>query len=65
ERTAKNVVGDPFKADTFQGPQVSKLQFDRIMNYIQSGKEAGAKVETGGERHGNEGYFIQPTIFSN
>ncbi|OAP62932.1 aldehyde dehydrogenase [Fonsecaea erecta] len=65
ERTAKNVVGDPFKADTFQGPQVSKLQFDRIMNYIQSGKEAGAKVETGGERHGTEGYFIQPTIFSN
>jgi aldehyde dehydrogenase (NAD+) len=64
ERTAKNVVGDPFAADTFQGPQVSKLQFDRIMNYIQSGKEAGAKVETGGERHGKEGYFIQPTIFS-
>ncbi|RVX66813.1 Aldehyde dehydrogenase [Exophiala mesophila] len=64
-RTAKNVVGDPFKADTFQGPQVSKLQFDRIMNYIQSGKEAGATVETGGERHGTEGYFIKPTIFSN
>jgi len=63
-RTAKNVVGDPFNADTFQGPQVSKLQFDRIMNYIQSGKEAGAKVETGGARHGTEGYFIQPTIFS-
>ncbi|KAK5078190.1 aldehyde dehydrogenase (NAD(P)(+)) ald5 [Lithohypha guttulata] len=63
-RTAKNVVGDPFAADTFQGPQVSKLQYDRIMSYIQSGKESGAKVETGGERHGNEGYFIQPTIFS-
>jgi len=63
-RTAKNVVGDPFASDTFQGPQVSKLQFDRIMNYIQAGKDAGAKVETGGERHGNEGYFIQPTIFS-
>lgn len=64
-RTAKNVVGDPFKGDTFQGPQVSKLQFDRIMAHIQSGKEAGATVETGGERHGDEGYFIQPTIFSN
>jgi len=64
-RTAKNVVGDPFHQDTFQGPQVSKLQFDRIMSYIQSGKEAGAKVETGGERHGEEGYFIQPTVFSN
>jgi aldehyde dehydrogenase (NAD+) len=63
-RTSKNVVGDPFKAGTFQGPQVSKVQYDRIMNHIQSGKEAGATVETGGERHGNEGYFIQPTIFS-
>lgn len=64
-RTSKNVVGDPFHQDTFQGPQVSQLQFDRIMSYIQSGKEAGAKVETGGERHGTEGYFIQPTVFSN
>ena len=64
-RTAKNVVGDPFAADTFQGPQVSQLQFDRIMNYIKSGKEAGAKVEIGGERKGDKGYFIQPTIFSN
>ncbi|KAK5084185.1 aldehyde dehydrogenase (NAD(P)(+)) ald5 [Exophiala xenobiotica] len=63
-RTQKNVVGDPFAADTFQGPQVSQLQFDRIMNYIQNGKESGAKLETGGERHGKEGYFIQPTIFS-
>ncbi|RMZ77731.1 hypothetical protein DV738_g4277, partial [Chaetothyriales sp. CBS 135597] len=64
-RTAKNVVGDPFGKDTFQGPQVSQLQFDRIMGYIASGKEAGAKVEIGGERHGDKGYFIQPTIFSN
>lgn len=63
-RTAKNVVGDPFKEDTFQGPQVSQLQYDRIMAYIKAGKEAGAKVETGGERHGDKGYFIQPTIFS-
>jgi aldehyde dehydrogenase (NAD+) len=63
-RTAKNVVGDPFHEDTFQGPQVSQLQYDRIMAYIEAGKEAGAKVETGGARHGDKGYFIQPTIFS-
>lgn len=31
ERAQKNVVGDPFEKDTFQGPQVSQLQFDRIM----------------------------------
>jgi len=64
ERTAKNAVGDPQHPDTFQGPQVSQLQFDRIMSYIDAGKKEGAKVETGGARHGKEGYFIQPTIFS-
>ena len=35
------------------------------MGYIKSGKEAGAKVEIGGERLGTEGYFIKPTIFTN
>lgn len=65
ERAAANKVGDPFKEDTFQGPQVSQLQYDRIMGYIQKGKEEGATVEIGGERFGDKGYFIQPTIFSN
>ncbi|EPS35122.1 hypothetical protein H072_11540 [Dactylellina haptotyla CBS 200.50] len=65
ERAAENVVGDPFHDKTFQGPQVSQLQYDRIMDYIKIGKEEGAKVEIGGERHGDVGYFIQPTIFSN
>ncbi|OBT74465.1 hypothetical protein VF21_06566 [Pseudogymnoascus sp. 05NY08] len=63
-RALVNKVGDPFDADTFQGPQVSKVQFDRIMGYIEEGKKAGATVVTGGERHGDRGYFIQPTIFS-
>ncbi|KAK0512283.1 hypothetical protein JMJ35_005411 [Cladonia borealis] len=65
KRAQANKVGDPFAADTFQGPQVSQLQYDRIMGYIDAGKKEGAKVEIGGERHGKEGYFIQPTIFSN
>ncbi|MCJ1266454.1 aldehyde dehydrogenase (NAD(P)(+)) ald5 [Lobaria immixta] len=65
QRAQKIVVGDPFDKDTFQGPQVSQLQYDRVMGYIDSGKKEGAKVEIGGERHGKEGYFIQPTIFSN
>jgi len=63
-RALQNKVGDPFAKDTFQGPQVSQLQFDRIMGYIDEGKKAGATVVTGGERHGDKGYFIQPTIFS-
>jgi aldehyde dehydrogenase (NAD+) len=35
------------------------------MGYIESGKKQGATVHTGGTRHGNEGYFITPTIFTN
>jgi len=58
-------VGDPFKADTFQGPQVSQLQFDRIMGYIDDGKKSGAKVTMGGNRFGDKGYFIEPTVFEN
>jgi len=65
KRAAQNKVGDPFHGETFQGPQVSQLQYDRIMGYIKTGKEEGATVEIGGERHGDKGYFIQPTIFTN
>jgi aldehyde dehydrogenase (NAD+) len=36
----------------------------RIMGYIDSGKKQGATVHLGGERHGTEGYWIQPTIFT-
>lgn len=63
-RAEQNKVGDPFHEETFQGPQVSQLQFDRIMGYVKSGKDEGATVITGGERHGDKGYFIQPTIFA-
>lgn len=34
------------------------------MSYIESGKKAGAKVITGGQRSGDEGFFVQPTIFT-
>src|SRR5437016_1114511 len=56
-------VGDPFDPETTQGPQVSQEQFDRIMGYIDAGKKEGAKLLTGGSRHGDKGYFIQPTVF--
>ncbi len=36
-----------------------------MISYIEEGKKAGAKVETGGKRKGDKGYFIEPTIFSN
>ncbi|ODN75114.1 hypothetical protein, variant 1 [Cryptococcus amylolentus CBS 6039] len=60
ETTQKLQVGDPFAPTTYQGPQVSKTQAERIMSYVESGKEEGATVITGGARHGDKGYFIQP-----
>ncbi|KAI9457694.1 Aldehyde/histidinol dehydrogenase [Boletus coccyginus] len=65
EKARSIKVGDPFNPENFQGPQVSEIQFNRIMGYIQSGKDDGAKIEVGGERKGTEGYFIQPTISTN
>ena len=47
-----------------QGPQVDKIQFDKVLGYIDSGKSEGAKLMLGGARAGSKGYYIQPTIFS-
>lgn len=56
-------VGDPFAEDTFQGAQTSQMQLDKILGYIDIGKKEGASVISGGERIGNKGYFIKPTVF--
>lgn len=57
-------LGDPFDPNTTQGPQVDSDQFNKIMSYIDKGKSEGAKCLTGGNRFGNKGYFIEPTIFT-
>ena len=61
--TQQRKVGNPFSPDTEQGPQVDQSQFDKIMSYIEKGKEEGANCVTGGGRVGTKGYFIEPTIF--
>ena len=58
-------VGNPFDAQTEQGPQIDKVQFDKIMSFIDSGRTQGATCATGGKRVGNRGFFIEPTIFTN
>lgn len=59
-------LGPPQDPETWQGPQVSQAQFDKIMDYIRIGKEEdNATLLTGGERWGKAGYFIKPTIFTN
>ncbi|WCJ38404.1 aldehyde dehydrogenase 2B7 [Euphorbia peplus] len=63
-RAIKRTVGDPFKGGIEQGPQIDEEQFSKILRYIRSGVESGATLETGGDRFGAKGYYIQPTVFS-
>ncbi len=58
-------VGDPFDPATDQGPQVSQEQCDRVMHYIEAGQKEGAKMLAGGKRVGQQGYFVEPTLFDN
>lgn len=58
-------VGSPFDPETKLGPLVSAVQRERVMGYIDAGKESGAKLNFGGSRVGDRGYFVEPTVFSN
>ena len=64
EKNSDRRVGDPFDPETQQGPQVDQAQFDKILKYIDIGKQDGAKMVSGGKRVGDRGYFIEPTLFS-
>lgn len=64
---ATSTVGDPFADETFQGPQVTKAQYERVMAYIEAGKAEGATLAAGGAAHkdvNGKGFFVAPTIFT-
>ncbi|KAL2903237.1 Aldehyde dehydrogenase family 2 member B7 mitochondrial [Bienertia sinuspersici] len=63
-RAINRTVGDPFRQGIEQGPQIDPEQFNKILRYIKSGVESGATLETGGDKLGSKGYYIQPTVFS-
>jgi aldehyde dehydrogenase (NAD+) len=63
ERAKKRTVGDPFDSNSEQGPQIDKEQMDKILTLVESGKKEGANLVYGGNRVGDKGYFIEPTIF--
>ncbi|KAI0493810.1 hypothetical protein KFK09_023935 [Dendrobium nobile] len=64
EMAKSRVIGDPFNPEVQQGPQIDKKQFDKVLKYIEYGKNEGATLLTGGKSYGDKGYFIQPTIFT-
>ncbi|XP_049868381.1 aldehyde dehydrogenase X, mitochondrial-like isoform X2 [Pectinophora gossypiella] len=63
EIAQKRSVGNPFD-DVQQGPQIDADMFKKVLGYIEAGKQGGARCVAGGDRHGNKGYFIKPTVFA-
>lgn len=61
------VVGDPLDPNTMMGAQASSDQFEKILNYVNIGKQEGAELLTGGEAYNNtkypNGYYLKPTVF--
>jgi acyl-CoA reductase-like NAD-dependent aldehyde dehydrogenase len=56
-------LGSGFDPAAQMGPVVSADQLERIQRYVAIGRDEGAELVLGGERHGDVGFFHQPTIF--
>jgi len=57
-------IGDPFEAGVQNGPLISQVQLDKVLNYVELGKKEGATLRCGGNRLDRDGYFIDTTIFT-
>jgi aldehyde dehydrogenase (NAD+) len=64
-RAGKMVAGDPLDPRTRLGALVSKVQMERVLEYVAGARKEGATLRTGGERTtvNGKGYFVAPTIF--
>ena len=67
-RVEKIIQGNPLDDTTMIGAQASSDQLEKILSYLDIGRQEGAKVLTGGERNildGDlaDGYYVKPTIF--
>ena len=62
EQAKKIKLGSGFDPSTEMGPLVSDEQLRRVTGYLDSGITGGARPLSGGERHGEQGYFVKPTV---
>jgi aldehyde dehydrogenase (NAD+) len=58
-------VGNPSDPKSTMGPLISAGQMKTVLDYIEIGKSEGASLVTGGSRVGDEGFFVEPTVFAN
>jgi aldehyde dehydrogenase (NAD+) len=64
-KVAARRIGHQLDEHTDQGPQISQEQLEKIMSYIDGAQHEGARLVTGGQRVGDKGYFVSPTVFDN
>jgi acyl-CoA reductase-like NAD-dependent aldehyde dehydrogenase len=64
ELAAKVVVGDPRDPKTQLGPLCNPVQLERVLGYVRTGQEEGARLVCGGAQIGSTGYYIGPTVFA-
>ncbi len=57
-------LGPGYDPTSQMGPLVSKEQHERVLGYIEKGRKEGGEVVAGGAKHGDKGYFVQPTVFT-
>ncbi|MCA0202736.1 MAG: 5-carboxymethyl-2-hydroxymuconate semialdehyde dehydrogenase [Proteobacteria bacterium] len=64
ERVNRIKVGHPLDPATEVGPLIHKVHFDKVLSYVGIGKAEGATCAAGGERVGDKGWFVRPTLFT-
>ncbi len=64
-RAEKMKIGDPLDPETHVGALISRDHMEKVLTYIQMGKDAGARVVCGGRRPAGleRGFFVEPTVF--
>ncbi|HEY7351190.1 MAG TPA: aldehyde dehydrogenase family protein [Terriglobales bacterium] len=65
ENAKKIRVGSGLDPATQMGPLVSEEQLNRVCGYLESGLSQGAKALAGGQKKGDKGYFVEPTVLVN
>ncbi|WP_027256665.1 MULTISPECIES: 5-carboxymethyl-2-hydroxymuconate semialdehyde dehydrogenase [Leisingera] len=58
-------VGHPLDPATEVGPLIHKVHFDKVTSYFETAKQDGATIAAGGNRAGDTGWFVRPTLFTN
>jgi phenylacetaldehyde dehydrogenase len=65
EQAEKIKLGPGTDPDSEMGPLISDEQFEKVLGYLASGRDEGAHPVVGGDRYGDRGYFVQPTVLTN